>query len=86
MDISNFFSWFVNLMIEGMTYSFNLLDRLYLVKGVSVLDFMVACIVISVVVPVVLTVARAGYKNVSRMELKSTKQDSATSSDGGNDG
>lgn len=50
---------FFSLLLSGIADMFYLLDRLPVVSGVSVLDFLIAIVVISVIMPVLLTIVRS---------------------------
>lgn len=53
--MSNFFE----MLLEGMGDMYGLLDRIPVVKGVSVLDFLIAVVVISVIMPVLITLVKS---------------------------
>lgn len=55
---------FFELMISGIGDMFGLLDRIPVVSGVSVLDFLIAIAVISVIMPVLITIVKT--MNTSR--------------------
>lgn len=52
---------FFNTLFDCIADMFLLLDDIPVVSGVSVLDFLIACVVISTIVPILLTIASAGF-------------------------
>lgn len=55
----------MEVMFQGFTEMFNILDSVPVVKGisVSVLDFLIACGVISVMLPVLLTIGETRFNS-----------------------
>lgn len=51
------------MLLDGISTSYELLDRIPVVSGVSVLDFLIAIIVISVIMPVLLTLVHSMPSN-----------------------
>lgn len=49
---------FFTILLDGIADMFSLLDRIPVVSGVSVLDFLIAVAVISVIVPVLITLVK----------------------------
>lgn len=64
---------FFELLIDGIADMFSLLDTVPVVSGVSVLDFLIAIVVISTIIPILLTVASAGF-SLQRHENIRTKR------------
>lgn len=51
------------MFLDGVGDCYALLDRIQILSGVSVLDFLIAIIVISVIMPVLLTLVRSMPSN-----------------------
>lgn len=51
------------MLLDGISTSYELLDRIPIVNGVSVLDFLIAIVVISVIMPVLLTLVNSMRTN-----------------------
>lgn len=52
-----------SMFLEGVGDCYSLLDRIQIASGVSVLDFLIAIVVISVIMPVLLTLVRSMPSN-----------------------
>jgi hypothetical protein len=65
MDISGFFNTFLSMMLQGVSNFFNILDSIT-INGVSLLDFSITILLLSVVLPMVITLVKSrsnrGYK------------------------
>lgn len=68
MDITNFMTWFMNQVISIFTKCFNILDSITF-SGTSLLKVIVTIIIISVLIPVILTIS----KDVSVIGAKSER-------------
>lgn len=62
MDISNFISTFVSLMVTGVTESFVILDSISF-NGVSLLWYIISIALIGVFLPVLLTLVKTRRVN-----------------------
>lgn len=80
MDISSFFNSFLNLMVTGVTYCFNTLDRISF-NGVTLLQFCLWVMILSALIPIVFTVVRtqSSKLNSRRSSASSRKQESSSS-------
>lgn len=58
---------FFNALFQCVSDMFLLLDDIPVVSGVTVLDFLIAIVVISTIIPILLTVASVGF-NMQRRE------------------
>lgn len=52
-------SEFFEMILDGIGEMYSLLDRIPVLSGVSVLDFLIAVVVISVVMPVLITLVKS---------------------------
>lgn len=57
MDISGFFSWFLDMFVGVIAWSYGLLDDITF-AGVSLLQFILWCLILSAVIPIIFSVAR----------------------------
>ncbi len=58
MDISGFFNTFLSMILEGLSNSFNILDSIS-ISGISLLDFSITILLLSVVIPMVITLVKS---------------------------
>lgn len=64
MDITNFVTWFVNLFIDILSYCFNTLNSITF-YNISLLQFIITILVLSVVVTLLFTAAPISSINTS---------------------
>lgn len=67
MDISNFISWFLNQVRFIFTWVFSTLDNIQFL-GTSLLKFILIIFIISVLIPIILTISKSSSSLVSRSE------------------
>lgn len=65
MDISGFFSWFLDMFIGVITRAFALLDNIKF-AGVSLLQFILWCLILSAIIPIIFSVARTQSGSMHR--------------------
>ena len=65
MDISGFFNDFLSMIVEWFSWSFGTLDKIKF-NGVSLLDFSITLLLLSVVVPLVITLTKSGVRTSKR--------------------
>ena len=75
MNISGFFSWFLNQFITIATFLINKLDQIYLIGNVSLLDFIITITIIGIFVSIVLTLPQNMNRFSSRAERRLKKSD-----------
>lgn len=73
MDITNFWTWFMNEFIAIGTRALIYLDSITIV-GISLLKFTVYLTIISAFINILLTVPQAGARAISRSERKARKE------------
>lgn len=69
MDITNFISWFLTQTLNIFTWFFNLLDSIKF-YNVSLLSFCITIVIISVLIPVILTITKGDKINSERSSSK----------------
>lgn len=57
MDITNFMSWFIGICVEMFTWVYNTLDSITF-YGFSLLQFCISILIISTIIPIILTTAQ----------------------------
>lgn len=69
---------FFSMILRGIGDMYSLLDQIPVISGVSVLDFLIAVVVISVIMPVLLTLVSSmnSSRNVRVDKHGSDKQES----------
>lgn len=65
MDISKFFTWFLDEVVKLFVFVFNLLDRITF-AGVSLLQFILWCLILSAIIPIVFSIARTQSGSMHR--------------------
>lgn len=72
MDISGFFNTFLSMILEGLSKFFNILDSIS-INGVSLLDFSITILLLSVVLPMVLTLVKSRSTRTNNRGNKESK-------------
>lgn len=65
MDISSFFTWFLDMFIAVIAKCFGYLDRITF-AGVSLLQFILWCLILSAIIPIVFSIARTQSGSMHR--------------------
>lgn len=65
MDISGFFNNFLSMIVEWFGWSYGTLDTIKF-NGISLLDFSITLLLLSVVVPLVITLTKSGVRTAKR--------------------
>lgn len=78
MDISSFFSWFLDMFVGVIARSFGILDNITF-AGVSLLQFILWCLILSAIIPIIFSVARTQSGRLSH-----TGRSKGQKSSGGN--
>lgn len=80
MDISGFFNVYLNGVLTVAKKYYDTLDSLTF-GGVSVLDYAITLLILSVVVPMVITLTKSGVRSASRSYRERSRQRSEGNSD-----
>lgn len=64
---------FFDALFQCVSDMFLLLDKIPVVSGVSVLDFLIAIVVISTIIPILLTVASVGFNTQRRENIRAKR-------------
>lgn len=72
MDITNAFNQIFSLIFQGFTFAYNTLDSLKF-RGISLLDFFIWVLVLSLILPIVVTLLNRG-RSASRSYYSSEKR------------
>lgn len=80
MDISGFFNYFLNLMVEGATNVYSTLDSITF-NGVSLLGYCITLLILSVVIPMVITLTKSGVRTAKRSYRERGRERKEGSSD-----
>lgn len=76
MDISRFMSWFLGQMVGLVGWTFDILDSITF-NGISILDFLIGVLLLSVIIPILITLVKSRRTPNSRESSKaSSKEDS----------
>ena len=81
MDISSFFNWFLDMFIGVITKCFSLLDRITF-SGVSLLQFILWCLILSAIIPIIFSVARTQSGRLSHSGRSKGKKSSGGDKNG----
>lgn len=74
MDITNFITWFISQVVKIFTWLFNLLDSITF-SGTSLLRVIITIIIISVLLPVILTIGKNSRVIAERSDsIRSSKE------------
>ena len=73
MDISNAFDYFFDMFVSGFRTCYSLLDRIQF-HGVSLLDFMLWILALSIILPIVLTLLSTGRSASETYYHKQSRQ------------
>lgn len=65
MDISSFFTWFLDMFIGVITKCFGYLDKITF-SGISLLQFILWCLILSALIPIVFSIARTQSGSMHR--------------------
>ncbi len=65
MDISGFFNNFLSYMVDWFSWAYSTLDRIKF-NGISLLDYSITLLLLSVVVPLVITLTKSGVRTAKR--------------------
>lgn len=57
MDITNFFTWFMNQFINIISWMFGTLNQIT-INGVSLLMIMITIVIIGTIIPILMTIPR----------------------------
>lgn len=57
MDITNFMTFFIGLMVQGVTFMFSILDSISFM-GVTVLEFLLWILILSALIPIIFALVR----------------------------
>lgn len=82
MDITNFITWFISQVVSIFSKVFEILDSITF-SGTSLLKFSVALVVITALIPVILTIGKTSSVVASRSEK--VKSNSKSGKDDYND-
>lgn len=78
MDITSFFQNFLVIIVSGFSYFFNLLDSVRFLD-ISLLDFNIALLILSAVIPLVITLVKSSvnrnFKDKSSSKKKGVNDD-----------
>lgn len=78
MDISNFIQWFVTQVVEIFSQLFSILDSITF-SGTSLLKVITGILIISTLIPIIMTIAPTGTYNtgekVGKNERKKLEQE-----------
>lgn len=74
MDISGFFNDFLSMIVDWFSWSYGTLDKIKF-NGVSLLDFSITLLLLSVVVPLVITLTKSRSFNEVSFEKRYEKQE-----------
>lgn len=77
-DITNFVNWFISAMVDLFTFIFNTLDSISFL-GITLLDYITTIFILSVALPLVVTLLRAHTPEIrrSRNETKHENRNKA---------
>lgn len=74
VDISTFTGWFINQFVSIGTQIINMLDNIRIASNVSLLDFIIAIAIIGAFLPLVITAATRGGKEIEKREKRKDKK------------
>lgn len=70
VDISSFMEWFINTIVNIIGTVLDIIDNIHIANNVSILDFIIALIVIGAFVSIVITIP-----NKVKIEKRKDKKD-----------
>ena len=56
MNISNFISWFIQQVVNIATGAINILDNIIIYQGVTMLDFIIAIVILGMFLTIILAI------------------------------
>lgn len=65
MDISGFFNWFLDMFIGVIARAYGFLDNITF-AGISLLQFILWCLILSAIIPIIFSVARTQSGSMHR--------------------
>lgn len=74
MDITGFMSWFISIMLFGVSFIFNTLDNIKF-AGVTLLEFCIALVLIPIGLSILVAVVKTDYISSKSSKSKSKKEE-----------
>ena len=85
MDISAFFTWFLNMFIGVISKCYGFLDKITF-SGISLLQFVLWCLILSALIPIIFSIARTQSGNMHRSVDSHNREVKKQNSRGGKNG
>lgn len=74
VDISSFMSWFISTMVSIMGTVLDILENIHIANNVSLLDFIIALIVIGAFISIVITIPNKVKVNEQKERRKNDRK------------
>lgn len=75
MDISNFITWFIEQVVSIGKGAINILDSIIIYQGVSMLDFIIAIVILGMFLTIILAIPQNAMNKAEKSIRESKKRE-----------